>query len=141
MKKRLSTLVLALCLGLIIASCVGPIDHTYEFKFFNNSEKDIYIVVDTAPLDEVITIKSVCWYCRANKWRYIEDRQTPWDEIVKDSIYLYIIDASMIKLSTERGFTQDDADRITPEMLLSIITLYHSETVNGHHRIFSVYYP
>ena len=138
MTKHLFTLFLYL--GLIVTSCVTAWEIVYRFKLYNNTDKDIYIIIDTKPQDEVITIQSECWYCQAKNWRYIDNRHTPWDEIVKDSIHLYILDASMIDLPRDY-LSPENAERITQNMLLSRITLYHSQTVVGHHGIFTVNYP
>ena len=76
------------------------------------------------------------YYCNANDWRHIQHK-TPWYDVVKDSMYLYVIDESKIHLSIERGFTQENAEELTPDMVLARFTVYHQDLYSQY----SVSYP
>lgn len=123
---------------MLLCIACGPIDRAYRFKFYNNTTEDIYIILDENTKDEEITLGSDCWYAWASSWRYVDNKKRSWDTIIKDSIYIYVIDADMIKLPLG-PLLQEDIDRITPEMVFSRITVYHHQT-NGI-GIFDVTYP
>jgi len=135
MTKHLFTLFLYL--GLIVTSCVTGWKVVYFFKFVNNSDKDIYVIIDTEPQDEVITVQSWVYYCYANEERRIVSNHS-WSEVVKDSIHVYVIDASKIHLSTEYGVAQENIERITPDMVLAKKTMFH---YNFSHSNVRVFYP
>lgn len=144
MKKNI---FLLFCLLFISASCRYPIyflgaRRDFPFMFYNNSNKDVYVVVDSNIFDEEITAGSICKFVFANSARYVGS-ETPWGEIIKDSAYLYVIDASNIDLSQVYYLSQYQCKQITQDMILGIKTIYHEETVYDGNKpyIFSVYYP
>lgn len=102
-----------------------PDKRVYSFRFFNNSEDNVYVIVDLIPEDEHITIGSEVWYSSASSWRYI-DNEKPWREIVNSSLTLYIINASRIDLSCDvrsGGLSVESQVQIIPEMVLWEIVL------------------
>ena len=97
MKKRLLRL-LSIAILLMIVSC-APYGGTlvYRFKFFNNSSRDIYIIIDNNTKDNIISAGSICDFVYANAWCYI-DSGTPWSNIIKDSAYVYVIDTDLFDI-------------------------------------------
>ena len=109
----------------------------YRFKFINNSDKNIYIVIDCITDDQSITPGSLYDYVYANNWRYV-DSLTPWADIIKDSAYIYVLDASLINLlPLEEILTADKCETITQEMILDRITVHHEDAST----IFTLSYP
>ena len=118
-------LLLCLCLAVLASFKCVPDKRVYSFRFFNNSEDNVYVVVDLIPEDEHITIGSEVWYSSASSWRYI-DNEKPWREIVNSSLTLYIINASRIDLSCDvrsGGLSVESQVQIIPEMILWEIVL------------------
>jgi hypothetical protein len=139
MKKRLLRL-LSIAILLMIVSC-APYGGTlvYRFKFFNNSSRDIYIIIDNNTKDNIISAGSICDFVYANAWCYI-DSGTPWSNIIKDSAYVYVIDTDLFDFDLTyetRVLSQEKCNSITNEMILDRITVYNKDT----HTIFSLYYP
>ena len=124
-----------LALILLCLAC-GPIDIKYRFRFDNNSEKDIYIIFDLNPNDEMISTGSLCYYVIASNYKYIYNNR-PWDTVVKDSTYMYVIDANMIHLPCDR-LSEENVELITPQMILARKTVFHSQLTDKH---FSISYP
>lgn len=129
--KKLSYLLggIVLC-----SSCMGW-DLRYRFAFYNNSNEDIYIILDNNTIDDAITIGSMCHYIQPGHFKYIDSRE-PWDTVIKDSIHIYVLDATKIQLPTAH-LSQENAECISPEMVLTRKTLFNSQT----HEKFSLSYP
>ena len=109
----------------------------YRFKFINNSDKNIYIVIDCITDDQSISPGSLYDYVFANNWRYV-DSLTPWADIIKDSAFIYVLDASLIDLlPLEKYLTEDKCETITQEMKLDRITVHHKDAST----IFTLSYP
>ncbi len=111
-------------------------DLKYFFKFYNNSDEDVYVIIDMEPQDEIINVGSEVDWCGANSFQSIINKK-PWYEVVKDSMYLYVIDESKIELSTMLGFTQENAEILTSDMILSRFTIYHQDLYSQY----TVSYP
>ena len=111
-------------------------DLKYFFKFYNNSDEDVYVIIDMEPQDEIINVGSEVDWCGANSFQSIINKK-PWYEVVKDSMYLYVIDESKIELSTMLGFTQENAEILTSDMILSRFTIYHQDLYSRY----TVSYP
>lgn len=121
----------------VLSSCIPLGSVHYRFKFVNNSEKDVYIVVDTNTDDECISSGSLYDYVFANNWRFIENKR-PWAEIIKDSAYVYVLDASLIDLLPLEVFLSvDKCETITQEMILDRITVHHKDAST----MFTLSYP
>lgn len=113
---------------LLMISCVGW-TLRYRFKFMNNSDKDIYIVIDTKTDNQSISPRSFYDFVFANNWRYIDNKR-PWDEIIKDSAYIYILDASLIDLHPlEQYLSEEKCKYITQEMIMGRMTVYHEDFI------------
>lgn len=85
--------------------------------------------------DGVISLGSQWFPVSANGYRTVDEAEH-WHKIVKDSIYLLVIDASQICFPPV--LTQNTIDHITPEMILDTIPLYHNALLDPK---YSVTYP
>ncbi len=99
------------------------------FDFVNNSGDYIYIIIDTNTSDDIISVGSICESIFPYKTKRVETKE-PWNTIVKDSIYVYVIDGSLIDLPID-NLSLENAERITPEMVLARKTMYHPQSCNG----------
>lgn len=112
-------------------------DQPHSFEFHNESRNNIYVVVDEEPQDNVITVDSYWKQIAAHGSALIWD-DDPWRKVVSDSVYLYVIDANKVDFGIEyRPLTQSNIDKVSSEMILERITLYHRKC----HGNFSVTYP
>ncbi len=109
---------------LFLVSCTGW-SRCYSFRFNNESQYDVHIIIDTNTQDGAISVGSLCYYCRHELWKFI-DNDKPWYNIVRDSAYIYVVDASRIYLLSGQ-LAQDDQEKITPEMILGIITIHNQD--------------
>lgn len=123
-------------MGIIISSCIHFVEIYSFFRFYNNSDEDVYVIIDMEPQDEIINVGSEVDWCGANSFLNIINKK-PWYEVVKDSMYLYVIDESKIELSTMLGFTQENAEILTSDMILSRFTIYHQDLYSQY----TVSYP
>ena len=121
---------------ILLCFACGPIDIAYRFRFYNNSDNDIYAITDLSPCDEIISTGCVCHYVFASKYLYIDSKR-PWDTVVKDSMHIYVIDANMIHLPCDR-LSEENVELITPQMILARKTVFHSQLTDKH---FSISYP
>lgn len=121
---------LILIVIIVLSSCApygGQL--RYRFKFMNNTDKDIYIVIDTKTDNQSISPRSFYDFVFANNWRYIDNKR-PWDEIIKDSAYIYILDASLIDLHPlEQYLSEEKCKYITQEMIMGRMTVYHEDFI------------
>ena len=119
---------LILIVIIVLSSCApygGQL--RYRFKFMNNTDKDIYIVIDTKTESQSISPGSFYDIVVANKFRYVDNKR-PWGEIIKDSAYIYILDTSLIDLlPLEESLSAERCNSITQEMILGRITVYHED--------------
>lgn len=118
-----------LFVAVILSSSCAPYGGQlrYRFKFVNNSEKDVYIVINTNTDDECISSGSIYDHVYASNWKYIENK-IPWTEVIKDDAYVYIIDASLINLLPLEGYlTEEKCISITNEMILGRIIVHHDD--------------
>ena len=114
---------------LLLSSCQHFARVGYSWVFINNSNREIYIVLDTDACNGVITEGNMCAaYVHAHSERNVY-AQKPWSTIVKDSMYVYVIDGSLIDLPIN-DLSPENAERITPEMVLARKTIYNSQTYN-----------
>lgn len=132
-------IIILLLIITAITACRIPFRGLYSFKFVNNSEKSLYIILDLESSDNQITVNSSVWHAPAFDWIYV-DSLKPWSEIVKDNICLYVIDASGVNLDEERShISQEAIEQISPDMILSQIILTPNDFPTG--RIPEVFYP
>ena len=90
-------------------------------------KKNVYIVIDTKTDDECISSGSLYNHVYANHLKYIDNKR-PWPEIIKDSAYIYILDASLINLlPLEEFLSVDKCETITHEMILDSIIVHHED--------------
>ena len=119
---------LILIVMIVVSSCApygGQL--RYRFKFINNSDKDIYIVIDNTASPQHISSGSLYDYVYANNWKYI-DNKNPWDEIISEAASVYILDASLIDLLPLESFlSADKCEAISQEMILDKITVHHED--------------
>ena len=123
---------------IVLSSCAPYGGHVrYRFKFINNSDKDIYIVIDNIMEDQCISPGSLYDFIYANNWKYI-DNKIPWAETIKDSAYVYILDATLINLlPLEDYLSVNKCETISQDMILDRITVHHEETLT----LFTLKYP
>ena len=69
------------------------------------------------------------------------DSDISWDRVIKDSIHVYVVDRAKTEMTPSNWDpkSQVAASSITDDMILTRITLYHSDT-NGK-GVFDVTYP
>lgn len=132
---RITHITLFLGLSILLSSCVGW-TRVYYFDFHNKSPKDIYIIVDTNTNDDLISLGGWCQRIPAESIGSVES-DVPWDQTIRDSIYVYVIDASMVSLPTA-PLSQVDYELLDSEMVLDRITVLHQDTVSGK---FSLTFP
>ena len=98
-----------LFVAVILSSSCAPYGGQlrYRFKFINNSDKDLYIIVDNKTDEPEISPESIYDFVYANNWKYIENKK-PWTEVIKDDAYVYILDASLINLLPLEGYLTEE---------------------------------
>ena len=149
MKTRIILLIVVI---LCFISCDDIIsifaEHYWPFRFWNNTQAEIAIIIDLNPEDIVITQNSEAYHIRPNDYMEVlggtgkQDRK--WSQIVKDSIHIYVLDASFYDIPSAPLFgpvSKDIIDSITEDMILSRMTLLHSDFVDDDKRIPTFYYP
>ena len=120
----------------MLLSCQRFVRHYYFWEFVNNSNEAVYIILDTDSFNGTITERNQCvGRVNAHSTRKVSAHK-PWREIVKDSMYVYVINGEMIDLPIN-DLSPENAERITPEMVLDRKTIYHSQTFGK----FTLTYP
>lgn len=100
-----------------------PMDRFWFFVFRNLSSEDIFIITDPDTQDNVITVGSEIDFVYKNKEMTIQRRRL-WTDIIKDSAYIYVVDASKIDLHVIGGIlSEDQKEKLSPEMILDTLTL------------------
>ena len=123
------------CFVLLLQSCFFP-DRSYRFKFINNADFPIYVLTDLNAEDERLSPGSSPQYVDANYYGYISNHH-PWDKVITDSIHLYVIDASNIKLPP-RPLSNENIETIE-DLILERITVYNSDVARPEE--FEVVFP
>ena len=117
----------------LLASSCGPIDYVSFFYFKNLSDKDVWIVLDFAPKDERITTGSDFYKAtHKNDCRVSRPGKQPWSELVRDSMHLYVLDASKVELSKNSGtIYNQEIEGITQDMILARMKLLPNNLAQG----------
>lgn len=123
-----------IALSPMLTSC-GAFDLYHSFVVINESDEDVYAILDTEVGDNVITVGSIDLIVEANSYVYFSST-TPWEKMIKDYAYIYIIDASLYS-SSLGPMSEGDVRRISDSMVLSKIILPSSSLG----RQISVVYP
>lgn len=133
MRKNL-IIVLSL---IVISACIscGAYDMAYGFYFYNDTNEDVYIIISEAANEDIIPI-SQCRRVCANKRFNVLSRK-PWEDLIRDSAFIYVINYKSIELPTDRLLNTTDINDITSDMILSRITLYSYQLYGTY----SVHYP
>lgn len=109
----------------------------YFFCFQNDSEFNLYIIIDTCTQDNDITLGSYYRWIPANAEIGVESKN-PWSERIKDSAYIYVVDADKISFPWGSGtLSREDKNLITPDVVLDSIVVYHSD----FEKAYTVVYP
>ena len=116
--------LIALISIFILISCEGLIPVYHYFIFKNNSSKHVYVLIDIDTQDDSI-IGSECWPISPNRICYISSK-TRWEKIIRDFAYIYVVDASKIKLPAV-PLSQENLEKITNDMILDTIILHISD--------------
>lgn len=116
--------LIALISIFLLISCRGLIPVYSYFIFTNNSSKHVYALIDIDTQDDSI-IGSECWPISPNSYCYITSK-TRWEEIIRDFAYIYVVDASKIKLPAV-PLSQENLEKITNDMILDTIILHISD--------------
>ena len=114
-------------------------DIDYYFVFNNESQYDVYIIIDTNTQDGAISAGSLCYYCQHDDWMFV-DNSRPWFNLIRDSAYIYVVDASKINLPHGQLYgqlTMQNQEKLKPEMILDIITIYNRDLQKGYTVYFS----
>lgn len=125
-------LILFLCF-----SCIIPFDIFWYFEFCNDTNEEVLVIVSEAKDDSIIPIDNRTYYCPASTSRHIANNKQPWYEIITDSAYVYVISYAHSELPPNKYLSEEDIERITPEMILSRKVIYNSQL----HEYFEVHYP
>jgi len=117
---------------LLLCSCLAfwgcPIDKFWYKLFINNTSKDLYIILDYNPLDDWISPNiSQCRYVKANSTIKLEWDE-PWEQVVKDSMYIYIFDSSHPPIQVNYYLSTDDVALIDKDYLITRMTLLQHDT-------------
>lgn len=139
--RRIIVLFLLL-FAFVVLSCIPIAEdkQAYRLDFSNNSDIALFVIVDLVPDDGIISSGS--YYQKVLPHQSGIYANHPWQTIVKDSMSLYILDATEIVFFKEVGMhTVEEAqiDLISKEMVLSVLTVHHKDLVPGTNRSFS--YP
>lgn len=130
--KRHILLVLFLLLATISCSCLW--ETAYYFTVNNQSDYSITVVVDMITTDNCPSMGSQCRHIAPHDVGYVSEKE-PWSKIIKDSIHIYILNRDLIDLPSYRLLSEEDANRITEDMILDQTTIYHNDSNNGYFEI------
>ena len=138
--------VIFLCVViLVIPSCFIPAapDWTYSFRFYNNSDQDVYFILDFNAQDQVLTPDvNISWaiYTKAHVWIPVDSGHTRWEDIITDAADIYVVDATKIDPSLRKHRIHEDKTLagITEDMFLYKTIVYHSDFIPTYP---SFYYP
>ena len=114
------------------ASCIY--ETAYYFTFCNHSDYDITVIVDLDTGDSAPSPGSQCTHVENNSTGYVSAND-PWSKIIKDSIYIYLVNKDMVDIPSYRLLSEYDASRITQEMILERFTVHHSDVIDGDFKI------
>ncbi|MBQ7195415.1 MAG: hypothetical protein IJS07_07265 [Bacteroidales bacterium] len=124
-------------LVILLSSCVDWIGYAY-FDFVNNTDKPVYVLVDLDASDGRVSNDCKCNYASpyGSKPILTFDPHDTWQDEIRDSAHIYVIDASMIDLPV--GILSEVIiEKIADENILSRITILHPVRKSG----FSVLFP
>lgn len=138
---RIKQLFFLLLVNCILVSCdpFGWDIVRYGFWFSNDSEKNVFLIVDFNSKDDILSLGSESYHINSEHQLSIDSKK-PWKEIIVDSIHLYVIDASLSELPWNGGhiLTQEEINSIVPESVLARIPLFHENVVINN---YEVHYP
>lgn len=115
------------CLALLCMS--NGMDVVYGFEIQNNSDYDIYVVVDCENADNTITAGSKVLKISSGQENFVETEAKP-DRVVKDSLHLYIFDTQKIHLQDNTDLTEKDIGSIAEGDILDVITVTLDDIYN-----------
>ena len=137
--------VIFLCVVILVSpSCFILADRwTWSFKFYNNSDQDVYFIIDFNTQDQVLTPDvNISWaiYTKAHNWIPVDSGHTRCEVIITDAADIYVVDATKIDPSLRKHSILEDKTLagITEDMFLYKTRVYHSDFIPNYP---SFYYP
>lgn len=115
------------CLALLCMS--NGMDVVYGFEIQNNSDQNIYVVVDYENADNTITAGSKVLKILSGQENFVETKAKP-DRVVEDSLHLYIFDMQKIHLQDNTDLTEKDISCIAEGDILDVITVTLDDIYN-----------
>lgn len=105
-----------------------PIDIYWSNCTKNLTSMDLYFIYDSFPNDNEITPdKNQCVYIKA-----LDSARVYWsgriERTIKDSLHIYVIDASFKSLPNWTSLSKDDITGISNESILARMTVFQSES-------------
>lgn len=115
------------CLALLCMS--NGMDVVCGFEIQNNSDQNIYVVVDYENADNTITAGSKVLKILSGQENFVETKAKP-DRVVEDSLHLYIFDMQKIHLQDNTDLTEKDISCIAEGDILDVITVTLDDIYN-----------
>ena len=110
-------------ISLFVLSCIIGCQKIYTFGFTNNSDKDIWLIVDLYPEDKVITPGSYAMFFDAHSGPYpVRRKDEPYEAVAKDSIHLYILDRGALHNNIDME-DEEKVSAIDEDYFLALITI------------------
>lgn len=135
-------IVLLIITALLFSSCIYFIPVYYGFYFQNDSNVDIFCIMDYYPADEVITqgsyriiAKQGCTVSCA-----LKDRDC-FEKYINDSVYIYV--AYLDSLRNPDGSVNLNYDAVKDSYIIARMTLWEDDIIDPTHNspMKTVYFP
>lgn len=136
-------LIIILVLVLLLSSCRYLVEHYYGFYLENDSEVDIFCIMDYDPSDNIISDGSECMW--AYKHGGIMSCSKPlnncYDKYIRDSVHLYV--AFLDSLRNSDGVINLDLSEMKDNYLIARMTLSKKEIIDTTFKspMKTIYYP